>query len=123
MTLDQLIRGRGGATETLATLATCGFDQSLVAKVAAVAVANPKKPEGTFDSGRVTQARLLELRRLIDELYWDVSQQERQAELSRCADVFDDALRMYQGIWREYHQAGELPGQPNWLGAIDESRN
>lgn len=98
MKLAEMIRekrGTGAATVTLATIATDeGGRHTSVAKVATVTVANPQRAE---------------LRSLIWALLWDVSEAEREAELTRCLEFAPEALAMYGRCHAEYDRLGEQP--------------
>jgi hypothetical protein len=63
-----------------------------------------------------TEAEVIELRRLIWQLLWDVAEAEREAELAQCMDYVGEALVMYRRVRDEYERAEELPGQRYWPG-------
>jgi len=66
-----------------------------------------------------TDAEILELRRLIWSLLWDVGEADREAELANSLRDVPSALACYRQCWREYHELEELPDQRHWPGCLE----
>ena len=84
-------------------------DALLEVAVTDLRATEPLKPQ----SQQPTKAELIELRRLIWVLLWDIAESEREGELGRSSlDVFT-ALECYRLCYREYERLGELKLNPN----------
>lgn len=73
---------------------------------------------GVSPRSAAESAEVAELRRLLTDLMWDAPDEvEPEIERTLADGAMGEALTMYRTVWREYHQLGELPGQPNFRRA------